>query len=273
MHELEAVRVAQAFEDARERNDLAVDGEAAGLAMAGEHQHRRLRQEQELPTPMQERGLVVIETVPHLRARQPREQLLQHVTERELAVVERALPMRLGHHQPDQGRARHDALAAERARRLVRLQPFSAERVAGGIEIEDGPAGEIPGVELEREAGAVEFTLDARRRVVLRQAEDAPRILLHEPQAAELGVPQAVAITPALPWYRARRVLGEILAGEAPVPPELEAAGAALLRLRIAESEFIRRRGAFDRVLGDLAAIGTAHTAAVLGEDHGPERG
>ena len=210
--------------------------------------------------------------MPHLRARQPREQLPQHVTERELAVVERALPVRLGHHQPDQGRARHDALAAERARRLVRLQPFAAERVAGRIEIEDGAAGKVSGVELEREAGAVELTLDARRRIVFREAEDAPRILLHEPQAAELGVPQAVAVAPALPGYRARRALGEILAGEAAVPPELEAAGAALLRLRIAEGEFVRGRGAFDRMFRDLAAIGAAHAAAVLGEDHGPER-
>ena len=128
MQELQAVGVAQAFENARDRNDLAVDGEAVGLAMAGEHQHRRLRQEQELPAPVQQAGLVVIVAMPHLRARQPREQLAQHVAEREFAVVERALPVRLDHHQPDQPRPRQDALAAERARRLARSShsPLSA---------------------------------------------------------------------------------------------------------------------------------------------------
>jgi hypothetical protein len=52
---------------------------------------------------------------------------------------------------------------------------------------------------------------------------------------------------------------------------ELEAAGAVLLRLGVAEGEFIRRGGAFDRVFGHLTAVGAAHAAAFLREDHGPE--
>ena len=222
---------------------------------------------------MQERGLVVIEAMPHLRARQPREQFLQHVTEGELAVVERALPMRLDHHQPDQPRPRHDALAAERARRLVRLQPFAAERVAGRIEIEHGAAGEVSGVELEREAGCRRTHLRCapphRTPPGRRHAAGPPARTADDragcPTDRRNRASPATASRAALPSARYSPV-------KRPYRRSLKRPVPRLLRLRIAEGEFIRRRGAFDRMFRDLAAIAAAHAAAVLGEDHGPER-
>ena len=209
--------------------------------------------------------------MPHLYARQPREQLAQHVAEGELVVVERALPVGLDHDQPGEPRPRQDALAVQRARRLPLLEPFAVERVAGRIEVEHAAAGEIAGLELEREPRAVDLAFDARGRVVLRKADDAPRRLLHEAQPAEMGVPQTVMAAPALPGQRTIVAFREILAGEVAVAAQLEAAGAALLRLGVAEGEFVRRGAAFDRVFRHLAPVGAAHAAAVLGEDHGPE--
>ena len=83
----------------------------------------------------------MIEAVPHLHVRHTREQLIEHVAEGVFPVVERALPVRFDHDQPDQPRPRQRPLPAEHARGLSRLRPFAACRIAAGIEFKRALAG------------------------------------------------------------------------------------------------------------------------------------
>src|SRR5262245_20323568 len=108
--------------------------------------------------------------MPHLHAPDTGENLAQHRAEGILTVIERALPMRLEHDQPDEALPGQAAPATQYVRWTAVLVPFSLQRLRGLVELDRSAGGSARAGEAKNEPILLEVSLELAFGVELDEA-------------------------------------------------------------------------------------------------------
>src|SRR5262249_37660685 len=100
VEQFQVLRMPEIVDDEPGIDGMPADGEPLRRPVTGDHDHGRLGEVEELPTPAVEPLLVVEETMPDRDVPVTREKLADHATERVFLIRDRPLPVSLEDEEP-----------------------------------------------------------------------------------------------------------------------------------------------------------------------------